>query len=246
VYPTWSQHKCITPLACTLIPLPLHELAPAPTAVAASLDATSLPLHDSDVHRNDGITVTSTTDPFGPSFPQAIMVSSIHPTLGLDIKHDVDRQCCQLVVMKPGTPSHRLPQWKSRLHHAFLLSVDSTAVHTISDVHQAIALARQAAQTSVVVVFTKDEAKNSLSAVGLTQLYFDQLRVMKAHITHTVQAVVHKAVTGPKFNRRRLQKHSDWPEWRDSKWAQLDNYDKKGMFGTPCTAPIDASIFFWV
>jgi hypothetical protein len=41
VYPIWYQHKCITPLSCTLIPLPLHELTPAPVAVAASLAATS-------------------------------------------------------------------------------------------------------------------------------------------------------------------------------------------------------------
>jgi hypothetical protein len=84
--------------------------------------------------------------------------------------------------------------------------VDSTAVHTISDVQEAIALARQAAQTSVIVVFTKDEAKHGLSDVGLPQLYFDQLRVTKAHIAHTVQAVVHNVITGPKFNRGSLQK----------------------------------------
>jgi hypothetical protein len=190
--------------------------------------------------------VTFSTDPFGPSFPETIPVSGIHPSLGLDIRHDMDRQLCQLVAMTPGTPSHQLPQWKSRLRHAFLLSVDTAAVHTISDVHKAIALARQAAQTSIVIVFTKDEAKNTLSAVGLPQLYVDQLRVMQAHIGHTVQAVVHKAITGPKFNRRSLQKQSDWHEWRDSEWIQLDNYDKQGMFGMPCTAPLDASIFFWV
>jgi hypothetical protein len=69
---------------------------------------------------------------------------------------------------------------------------------------------------------------------------------MKAHIAHIVQAVVHKAITGPKFNRRSLQKQSDWPEWRYSEWIQLDNYDKQGMFSIPCTAPLDASIFFWV
>jgi hypothetical protein len=95
-------------------------------------------------------------------------------------------------------------------------------------------------------VFTKDKAKNTLSAVDLPQFYFDQLRVMQAHIEHIVQAVVHKAITGPKFNRRSLQKQSDWPEWRDSEWIQLNNYDKQGMFGIPCTAPFDASIFFWV
>jgi hypothetical protein len=113
--------------------------------------------------------------------------------------------------MTPGTSSHRLHQWKSRLRHAFLLSVETTAVHTISDDHQEIALALQTAQTSVVIVFTKDEAKNSLSAVGLPQLYFDELRVMKAHIGRTAKAVVHKSITRPKFNRRSLQKQSDWP-----------------------------------
>jgi hypothetical protein len=95
-------------------------------------------------------------------------------------------------------------------------------------------------------VFTKDEAKHSLSAVGLPQLYFDQLLVTKAHIAHTVQAVVHKSITSPKFNRRSLQKQSYWPEWRDYEWVQLYNYDKQVRFGTPCTAPINASILFWV
>jgi hypothetical protein len=246
MYPKRSQHKCITPLSCTMNPLPLHEFTPAPVAVAASLAASSRPPCGSDVHRNDGITVTCSTDPFGPSFPEKISVSGIHPSLGLELRHAMDRQQCQLVAMTPGTPSHRLHQWKSRLRHAFLLSVHTTSVHTISDVHQSISLAHQAAHTSVVIVFTKDDANNSLSAIGLPHLYVDQLRVMKAHIEHTVQSVVHKAITGPTLNHRSLQKQSNWPEWRDSKWIQLDNYDKQGMFGIPCTAPLDASILFWV
>jgi hypothetical protein len=210
MYPKRSQKKCITPLLCTLIPLLLHEFtpAPAPVAVTASVAASSRPLHASDVHRNDGITVNFSTDLYGPSFTETIPVSGIHPSLGLEIRHAMDRQRCQLVAMPPGTPSHRLPQWKSRLRHAFLLSVDAAAVHTSSDVHQAIALARQAAQTSVIIVFTKDEDNNTLSAVGLPQLYVDQLRVIQAHIAYTVQSVVHKAITGPKFNRRSLQKQS--------------------------------------
>jgi hypothetical protein len=173
-------------LLCTLILLPRREFTPAPVDVAASIVTTSCPLHYSDVHRNDGITVTFITDPFGPSFPETRTVSGIHPTLGLDIQQDVDRQRYQLVAMTPGTPTHRLPQWKLCLRRAFLLSVDSNAKHTILDVQQEISLARQAAQTSIIVVFTKDEAKNSLSAVGLSQLYVDQLCVIKAHIAHTV------------------------------------------------------------
>jgi hypothetical protein len=126
VYPTYSQHKCIT-----LIPLPLREFTPAPIIVAASLAATSRPPDDSNVHHNDGIMVIVSTDPFGPSFLETITLSGIHPTLGVNVRHDVDRQSFQLVAMMPGTPSHRLPQCKSRLRHAFLISVDSTAVHTI-------------------------------------------------------------------------------------------------------------------
>jgi hypothetical protein len=85
LYPKRSHHKCITPFSCTMIPLPLHEFTPAPVAVAASLAASSRALHGSDVHRNDGITVTFSTDPFGPSFPETISVSGIHPSLGLEL-----------------------------------------------------------------------------------------------------------------------------------------------------------------
>jgi hypothetical protein len=82
-------------------------------------------------------------------------------------------------------------------------------VHTIAYIGLVISEARTAGRTSIVVVFTKDDAPNCLSAVGLSQLYFEQLRIMRGHIDNTVLAVVHKAITGPKFNRRTLQKQLD-------------------------------------
>jgi hypothetical protein len=84
------------------------------------------------------------------------------------------------------------------------------SVHTIADIDVVISAARAAGRTSIVVVFTKDDAPNCLSAVGLPQLYLDQLRIMKRHIDDTILDVVHKAITGPKFNRRTLQKKLDW------------------------------------
>jgi hypothetical protein len=104
---TSASRHCHAPLSCTMIPLPLHEFTPSPIAVAASLVASSRPLHGYVVHRNDGITVTFSTDPFGPSFPETISVSGIHQSLGLELRHAMDRQRCQLVAMTPGTPSHR-------------------------------------------------------------------------------------------------------------------------------------------
>jgi hypothetical protein len=51
---------------------------------------------------------------------------------------------------------------------------------------------------------------------------------------------------GPKFNCRTLQKQLDWKDWLASEWIQLDNYANQNMFGTPCAAPIDVSVFFWI
>jgi hypothetical protein len=120
------------------------------------------------------------------------------------------------------------------------------SVHTIADIGLVISEARAAGRTSIVVVFTKDDAPNCLSAVGLPQLYFDQLRMMRGHIDNTVLAVVHKAITGPKFNHHTLQKRLDWNDWLAAELIQPDNYDKQAMFGDPCTAPVDASFFYWV
>jgi hypothetical protein len=78
--------------------------------------------------------------------------------------------------------------------------------NTIADIGLVVSEARAAGRTSIVVLFTNDDAPTCLSAVGLPQLYFDQLRIMIGHIDKTVLAVVHKAITGPKFNRRTLQK----------------------------------------
>ena len=69
---------------------------------------------------------------------------------------------------------------------------------------------------------------------------------MKGHIDQAVLTVVHKAITGPKYNRHSLQKQLDWKDWQAAEWIQLDNYDTQSMFGPPCTAPVDASVFFWV
>jgi hypothetical protein len=75
-------------------------------------------------------------------------------------------------------------------------------VHTIVDVFLIISEAHSANKKSIIVVFIKDDAQNRLSAVGLPQLYFDQLRIMKGNIDITVLVVVHKAIMGPKFNHR--------------------------------------------
>jgi hypothetical protein len=196
-YPFRSRHNSVTPFLCKLLPLPMNEFTSAPVAVIASVSA-------SDIDRNSSVTVTFITDPFGQLSPETIIISGIHPTLGLVLHYDVDRHLCQLIKLDVGTPSHRLPQWKSRLRSAYILSIDTMSVHTIADIGFVISEARAVGRTSIGVFFTKDDAPNCLSEVGLPQLYFDKLRIMRGHIDNTVLAVVHKEITGPKFNCRTL------------------------------------------
>jgi hypothetical protein len=113
-----------------------------------------------------------------------------------------------------------------------------------SDVRLIISEAHSTNRKSVVVTFTKDDAPNCISVVGLPQLYFDQLKIMKGHIDNMVLSAVHKAIMGPKFKRRTLQKQLDWKDWLAVELIQLDNCARQNMFGTPFTAPIDGSEFF--
>jgi hypothetical protein len=110
-YPLCFRDKTVAPFLCKLLPLPMNEFTSVPVTVFASVAM-------SDIDRNNSVTFTFSTDPFGPSFPETIIVSGIHPTLGLDLQYDVDQHHCQLVKMDPGKPSHRLSQWKSCLCYA--------------------------------------------------------------------------------------------------------------------------------
>jgi hypothetical protein len=196
-YPLRSGHNSVTPFVCKLLPLPMNEFTSAPFAIIASVTT-------SYIERNKSVTVTFSTDPFGPSFPETIFVSGIHPTFGLNLHYGVDCHRCHLITMEPGTPSHSLSQWKSRIHYAYILSIDTMSMHTIADVRLVISKARSANKQSIIVAFTKGDAPNFLSAVGLPQIYFDQLSIMKVRIDSTVLTVVHKAITGHKYNRRTL------------------------------------------
>jgi hypothetical protein len=83
-YPRRLRHKSVTPFVCKFCPLPMNEFTFSPFPVTASVTT-------SNIDRNDSATVTFSTDTFGPSFPETIFVSGIHPALGLNLHYYVDR-----------------------------------------------------------------------------------------------------------------------------------------------------------
>jgi hypothetical protein len=177
-YPLRSCHKSVTPLFCKLLPLLMNEFTSAPITIVASITT-------SDIDRKNSVTVTFSTDTFGLSFRETIFGSGIHLTISLEMHYDVDRHHCQLVQMALGMPSHRLSQWKSCLCSACILSIDTKSVHTIDDVRLVISEACSATTES-----------RSLSHSQKMMLQIVSLR--------SVLAVVHKYITGPKFNHRTL------------------------------------------
>jgi hypothetical protein len=104
-----------------------------------------------------------------PIIPQ--VVSGIHPTFGLDLHYGTDRHRCQIMKMDPGTPAHHILQWRSRICHAFVISINQAPAHTIADALHAVAKARQLDNKTGVVALTNDDDPNCLSAVGLPQLF---------------------------------------------------------------------------
>jgi len=238
VYPSKSTLKLPSIGIANLVPLPLNEFTPAPVAVAARIST-------EEVHRDSAVTVEFSSDPYDPSFDEEISIKGFDSLAGLRVVHHGDRDRCQLSNIEKGAPAHRIAQWRSRLRHAFILRIDGLAVHSKADISAAIARVRASNRDTAVFTFCKDGAPNSLSNVGLPQLYFDQLRMLNEHIRNAC-AAVRKVATETKLHRRHLKKGPDWPEWQAAEWKQLDNYHKQGMFGIPTSAPALAAIFFWV
>ncbi len=49
-----------------------------------------------------------------------------------------------------------------------------------------------------------------------------------------------------KLTHGKLLKQSDWNDWRDSEYLQLDQYYNQGMFGTPQHVTKDDAVFHMV
>jgi hypothetical protein len=143
---------------------------------------------------------------------------------------------------------HKIHNWRSRLCHAYTLSISSRPVFTLQDICQAVVQACQLSLPTCVITFTFDDVVNTLTHAGLTQIYFDQLHVMQGHIDQAKRAAVnHININAPCLRRNDLlSSPSTWPVWQDAEFLQLDNYHAQGMFGDPILPPSASAIFHWI
>ena len=216
-----------------------------------------------DITRRDLEQIYLSPSPYEDSFEEEIdlrrWTASTHPTAGMDFK-DVNGRLI-ITTMTPGTPSHRIPRWKSRLRHAWLINIDGQPVSTVEQVQQLLAMLTSQGNSSCRLLFAKSHFAHGLTNQGIPQVNIDQLnpRMSFDHDSPSVQTGIPDTVNtvwdAPggvnhwshactyKLTRSKLIKGDDWVEWQQSEFAQLDQYEAQGMFGTPVTGHTDLSIF---
>ena len=165
----------LPPLAC-ISPLPLGELNPFSIAHIFDTPATTTIAAAASLAAPEVMSIELSGDPLGPCFDESIPIGGLHVLAGLHITYDDARGQLQLLSIEKGTPAARIPRWRTRLRHAYILGINNVDIATTADLTQAISVLRSNGDITCNLRLTFDDVKNTLSVSGLPQLYFDQLR----------------------------------------------------------------------
>ncbi len=265
-------------LPLQLLPAPcssgvaIHSISWSPhsgTCLDPAANDTSLSL-SYNTTANDVAQIYLSPTPYNDAFEEILDLRkfnvSCHQAAGLTFLH----QDGQLVLasMAPSTPGARVPCWRTRLHGAWLLSINGMPVHTLADTHQVFQDLYLTHAASCTLLFAHPKISHGLSNKGLPllrrdhipQLNIDQLSNQWAPqfqtpllfpTTPTYEVVINGDVWNVvtkvmKLIRGKLLKQDDWADWNESEHSQLDQYDKEYMFGDPVAAEDKSAIFHLV
>ena len=157
-----------------------------------------------------------------------------------------------------------IPRWRTRIKGAWLIKVGPHTVSTIIDVQDAFASLSLGGSTHVILLFSHPLLRQDISHDGLpivssapfTQDVHDQLNNRwdftsaaehlrtARHYEHVFDGDVVNCVTkAMKLTRGKLLQQSDWGDWQDSEFLQLNQYNSQGMFGDPVATNDGDAIF---
>ena len=232
---------CPLPSLACITPLPISEL----------LDTSSISLFSAAaVAAPEVMSIAFSDDPFGPSFLETIPITGSHPSAGIETRFDASRGRLQITHLLPGNAVSRIPRWRTRIKHAYILALNGVDIPDLPSFVKQLSTLRNASSSepTAVLKLTFDEAINTLSASGLPLLYFDQLRHIHGinRDLRLSKRLLAYAAVSQRLTRRGLQSQPGWVDWLRSEAEQLDNYLNQGMFGEPCLPPSNAAIFHWV
>jgi hypothetical protein len=262
--------------------LPL-QLSPAPHPSSGNVHSISRSLHSGTciapapddtsrslsygISANNIAQIYMSPTPYNDAFKEELDLRTLniscHCAAGMIFLPQDDRLI--LASMAPSTPGARVPCWRTRLHGAWLLSVNGTPVHTLAKAHQVFHGLYLRNAASCILLFAHPRISHGLSNKGLPllrrdqipQLSIDQLSnrwtptfqpppispkspiwdvVIDGNIRNVVTTVM-------KLTRGKLMKQDNWTKWSESEHLQLDQYNKQFMFGDSVAATDESAIF---
>jgi hypothetical protein len=169
--------------------------------------------------------------------------------------------------MAPGTPSARIPRWRTQLRGAWLIAIDGTNISTLTDAQSIFRCLSNANSRGCTLLFSHPEITPDISLSGLpimskndfSQLTHDQLnnrvnlledglRILRMWSYDIVESgdVCQYITRVMRLTRGKLIQQDGWCDWQASEFLQLDQYNAQGMFGEPVQVDKDDAVFFLV
>ena len=135
--------------------------------------------------------IVMSTNPYGPSLTVQYKVKGNHDTLGMEIDDTSMVNRLTLLNCLKGTPTARIPKWRSQLRGAQLVKIDNIELQSIADVIRTIREFKENRSDKKMSVidleFVSIEKVAMHPQKGIPQMYFDQLNVVANHHLELVE-----------------------------------------------------------
>ena len=177
----------------------------------------------------------------------------LHPTLGLQMQNDETGP--RIIHCTRGTPSARIPQWKRILKNATLYAINDILVNNETNVSDLI---KNSNKNDIIISIIPPSPVDIHPDTGIPQINFDQFihlseihqdvinnthsTFMDEEVDNGEHITVHK-IAKDSYTRKQLQKRSDWKDWEQSEFLQLEQYQRQNMFGEPGPLPSDSTTY---
>jgi hypothetical protein len=218
------------------------------------------------IGKRDILVIYLSPDPYHDTFEEEVDIRRFdltkHRTAGLCL---AQRDCRSFLGgIAKSTPCVKIPRWRSRIKGAWLIKIGPHTVTTIQEAQDAFATLSLAGTTRVTLLFSHPIVRQDISHDGLpivssapfTQAVHDQLnnrwdfttvadQVRSGHpyqLAHDGD-VLNCVTKAMKLTRGKLMQQTDWSDWQDSEFLQLNQYNSQGMFGDPVETNEDDVIF---
>ena len=164
--------------------------------------------------------------------------------------------------MAPSTLGAHIPRWHTRICRAWLIQINGTPILLISDAQAVFQQLSATCTPTCTLLFSHPEITPDISNKGLpimspsnfSQFTHGQLNNRidlledGTRLYEIVESgdILNYTTWVVKLTQGKLLRHEDWPDWQDSEYLQLDQYDSQGKFGDPVAVEEDDAIIHLV